>query len=158
MKNECIDATFVIDSSKFFTPPAISKVHNLGGIGSTTLDYNYSTVISSSVTLVTDPCGDLQQEMFDITSGSEDALDPSIFNFDVTSNISYGSLIITASDLALAGVYNLRLRVKYEDYEDSGSDKDFNVELIDPCIDSTLNLILMPSNPLSQQDYYVGAL
>ena len=60
-----------------------------------------------------DPCLPLVHEIWDVTSGSEAAIDASIFTIDLAST---KTLEITSSDLSKAAAFSLRYKVYYTGY------------------------------------------
>ena len=66
-----------------------------------------------------------------------------MFTFNTTLN----TLTTDTSDVAKMGIYNLRLRVKYDTYYYGNGKIDFNVTIGDPCANAVLTMksTILPS-------------
>ena len=79
-------------------------------------------------------CGQLIEEIYDVTTGVEQAIDPNIFSFDGASS----ELRIDPQDLKLAGVYDLKLKFYNSATPSIFAESVFRIELLDPCASVTL--------------------
>lgn len=74
-----------------------------------------------------------------MTSGVEAALDPSVFSEAQTQTEK--SLIIQASDISLAGLYYILLKVYYTDFPGVIDEREFLVKVENPC-----NIVFPPQD------------
>ena len=74
----------------------------------------------------------------DVTSGVELALEASLFTMTSTGVVH--TLTMNSIDLTDAGIYVLRLLVRYPNYAATAVYHDFEVEFIDPCLSAVLTI------------------
>lgn len=100
-----------------------------------------------------------------MTSGTELALNAAVMSFTYDAVSQSGALSISTStpaDLAtLVGVYTLKLKVHYEDFPLQFEEREFSVEVIDPCLSATLQIdqagsVLTPAPTLIQYVTYAA--
>lgn len=110
--DQCTSAVLTIGTSILLAPPAVTLTEI---IGQTTAAVTWtSSIVSTSIT-GTDPCGSISEEVWDVTSGSEVALDTSKFALDTATANSY-TLSVATTNVVDVGTYTLRFKAYYASY------------------------------------------
>ena len=103
----------------------------------------------------------MYQQVVDITTGSEVALDSSVFTLDTTTSSPTSTLSFSTTNVSKLGVYTLRLKVGFSSSmlaSHTNVDRDFTVELVDPCPTATLTIddTILKTPPTVTLSEYIG--
>ena len=117
--NPCLTATFQIDKNDNKFPPgagAIALIYKIYTDVALDITVNTATDIVSSIT-GTDPCGAIVLEFWatDASGSSEYAYDNAIFS--IVGTVLDPVFRVSTTDLLAVGLYYLRLKVYYQDYQ-----------------------------------------
>ena len=122
----CQTATLTIDDTVFVSSPAL-KLLQFIEYASASITWT-DAIITSTLSKATDPCGAYVYEIWDIGTGSEAALDATIFTHnDLTEATRI--LEVQTDDFDKDGVYDMRLVVHYANSPDKPFFKEFRVEI-----------------------------
>ena len=143
MVDPCTIATLTISDTILLSLPQVTLTEELGSGSPQSVTWT-SDIVSSSIVDNPDPCRPLTQTIFDITTWSEEDLDPAIFTLTVDDSVDpeVSTLSVATTDYTHAGEYKLRLRARYNNYAlTSAVNHDFKVVLeVYGCDQATLTI------------------